>query len=172
MGFSREPADFAFIAFVKTKTSDIDSTEGKNVLKAMQADSQIGSQAREKSREGLIGNAESSFGPTKGISREGLISNSGSSSNQAKKISREGLIGNSDTVARQPKKVISNSASPSSQTTEVNRNLIGDSDSSAKIRETRRDMIAGSPDLPVKFIAAKTNTAVETYKGTSVNVTA
>ncbi len=35
MGFSREPADFAFAAFVKTKSGDIDSTAGKNVLQAM-----------------------------------------------------------------------------------------------------------------------------------------
>ena len=35
MGFSREPADFAFASYVKTKSKDVDSTEGKNVLQAM-----------------------------------------------------------------------------------------------------------------------------------------
>lgn len=35
MGLSREPADFAFASYVKTKSGDINSTEGKNVLQAM-----------------------------------------------------------------------------------------------------------------------------------------
>lgn len=35
MGFSREPADFAFASYVKTKSGDVDSTKGKNVLQAM-----------------------------------------------------------------------------------------------------------------------------------------
>ena len=35
MGFSREPADFAFASYVKTKSQDVDSTAGKNVLQAM-----------------------------------------------------------------------------------------------------------------------------------------
>lgn len=35
MGMSREPADFAFIAYLKTKNSDINTTEGKNLLQAL-----------------------------------------------------------------------------------------------------------------------------------------
>lgn len=35
MGFSREPADFAFVSYVKTKSGEIRPTEGKNVLQAI-----------------------------------------------------------------------------------------------------------------------------------------
>ncbi|MBI5187306.1 MAG: hypothetical protein HZA01_16490 [Nitrospinae bacterium] len=35
MGFSREPADFAFASYMKTKSGEIRPTEGKNVLRAL-----------------------------------------------------------------------------------------------------------------------------------------
>lgn len=62
MGFSREPADFAFVSYMKTKSGEIRPTEGKNVLRAMNqssapAQSENSSPVRSEPPAGGGGNA-------------------------------------------------------------------------------------------------------------------